>query len=219
MKPERSMVDGMGREVPIRYVSAYDRVRDREVRAIVADWLRERARLEEMNARTLERVMRIVDARKDTGKDLADKGNFQESTFDNLQTVALDVRYDIHLDDRVRAARDMLYEYVRGLAGRLEGDDGKALMAILDETFRATQDGRLSSNRVLSLMRMKVTAPAWVQGMQMLRDSIDTRKGKSYLRVTIKPSRQHDPEAIRLDIADCWPRPKTEPEGAANAGN
>ena len=199
---EQTMTDAMGNVVPIRYLPKYDRVRDAEVRRIVADWQRQRAALEALVARTLDRIERIIEAR---GGDVADKGNFQASSFDGLLTVACDQRYDIQLDDRVKQARDMLLTYARGLAGQLAGEDGQTLLAIIDETFRPSSNNALSTARVLSLMRMQVKAAVWRQAMDLLRESISTSKGKRYLRVTVRPDRQHDPLPIRLDVANCWP--------------
>ena len=75
----------------------------------------------------------------------------------------------------------------------------------VDETFRPSANNLLSAARVLSLMRMDVKAPAWREGIELLRQSVETRKGKRYLRVTVRASRQHDPVPIRLDAAACWP--------------
>jgi hypothetical protein len=199
---EQTMTDAMGNVVPTRYVKPYDRVRDAQVRLIVADWLRQRAALEDLVARTLGRLAKVVAAR---GGDVADKGNIQVSTFDGLLTVSCDQRYDIHLDDRVKQARDMLLDYARGIAGKVDGDDGQALLAIIEETFRPSANNLLSSARVLSLMRMEVRAQVWRDAIEMLRQSIETRKGKRYLRVSVRPDRQHDAVPIRLDAANCWP--------------
>ena len=210
---EKVMVDAMGNQVPVRYVSAYDRTRDRVCRRIASDWKKQRKGLEDLMHKTLAGLAEIVDARKDAGHELALRGNVQVSSFDGLITVNVEQRYDIHLDDRVKAARDRLYEYASAIAGKLEGDDRETLIKILDETFRASSDGRISTNRVLALIRMEVKAAAWKQAIAMLVQSIETRRGKRYVRVTVRADRDHDAEAIRLDVADCWPEEKTEVEG------
>jgi len=225
VKPEApaTMTDAMGRAVPVAYVNTYDRTRDREVRQIHKAWLKARANLESLMADTLTRLDRICAARAADGTPIAARGNIQVSSFDGLVTVSCDVKYDIVLDDRVREARDLLLSYARSLAGRLGGEDGAALEAILDETFRSSADGRLSTNRVLSLLRMdRIQAPEWRRGLELLRQSIETRRGKAYVRVAARVDRQHDPVPIRLDVADCWPQPATTtilpPSPAAERG-
>lgn len=201
---EKTLTDAMGNQVPIRYVCKYDRVRDVEVRRIVEDWQRQRTALEALVVRTLDRLEKIIAAR---GGDVAERGNIQASTFDGLMTVAADQRYDIHLDDRVAQARDILVHYARGIAEEVDGEKGQALLAILDETFRPSANNTLSSTRVLSLFRMNVKAQVWRDAIALIQESIETRKGKRYLRVTTRADRQQDPVPIRLDAAACWPVP------------
>jgi hypothetical protein len=132
----------------------------------------------------------------------------QVSSFDGLLTVGLNVRYEIHLDERVIKARELMLDYARSLAEKLGGEDAQALLALIDEAFQASKSGSLSISRVLSLMRMEIKAPKWQEAKRLLVESMETRRGKSYLRVETRPDRQHDPVPIRLDIADCWPTVK-----------
>lgn len=205
-KKTNIMIDSMGQEVPISYVSKYDRERDRLVKRIHSRWVKGRAYLERLMADSLADLDKIAQARGDAGLDATgDKGNMQVSSFDGLTTVGLVVRYQIHLDDRVQQARDLMLEYAQGLAKQLGGDDAQALLELIDEAFQASRSGQLSISRVLSLMRRDIKAPQWQQAKKLLTDSMETRRGKSYLRVESRISRQHDPEPVRLDIADCWP--------------
>jgi hypothetical protein len=61
-------------------------------------------------------------------------------------------------------------------------------------------------------MRRDIRAPQWQEAKRLLSESMETRRGKSYLRVESRPDRQHDPVPIRLDIADCWPSQTPSPE-------
>jgi hypothetical protein len=202
------MIDAMGQEVPVRYVSAYDRTRDTVVRRIHARWVKARAYLEKVMADSLADLEKVADARDDAGIEMSKKGNLQVSSFDGLITVGLVVRYEIHLDDRVRQARDLMLEYARSLTDNLRGDDAQALLELIDEAFQANRSGSLSVSRVLSLMRRDIKAPQWQTAKKLLADSMETRRGKSYLRVEARLDRQHGPVPIRLDIADCWPDSK-----------
>ncbi len=205
-KREKTMIDSMGQSVPIRYVSKYDRERDRIVQRIRMRWEKGRTALEKIMSDSLADLDQLAKARGEAGLDPSGaKGNMQVSSFDGLTTVGLTVRYEIHLDDRVKQARDLMLEYARGLASQLGGDDAQALLELIDEAFQATRSGSLSIARVLSLMRRDIKAAQWQEAKRLLSESMETRRGKSYLRVEARKDRQHDPEAIRLDIADCWP--------------
>lgn len=205
-KTTKTMTDAMGQEVPFAYVPKYDRVRDAAVQRILNRWIKARAYLERVMIDTLADLDKVAAAREEAGEAATGaKGNMQVSSFDGLTTVGVAVRYEIHLDDRVRQARDLMLDYARGLAQQLGGDDAQALLELIDEAFQASRTGQLSISRVLSLMRRDIKAKQWQQAKKLLADSMETRRGKSYLRVERRSSRQQDPVPIRLDIADCWP--------------
>jgi hypothetical protein len=202
------MIDSMGREVPRQYVPKHDRDIDRIVQRTFRRWIRARKYLEVVMADTLKDLDQALDARSDAGIAASQKGNVSISSFDGLKNIQLKVQYQILLDERVLKARDMMLNYARGLAKQVGGDDGKALLAIIDETFAANKSGTLSTSRVLSLLRLEIRSKEWRTAAKLLADSIKTMRGKSYLRVETRQSRQHTPESIRLDIADCWPDDK-----------
>lgn len=205
MSTDKVMIDSMGDAVPLRHVSKYDRVRDERVRRILARFKKARAQLETVMADCLSDLDVVAKARGEAGIDVAEKGNFQVSSFDGLVTVGINVRYDIHLDERVIQARELMLEYARSLAVKLGDADAQAFLILVDETFKANKAGALSVARVMSLMRRDIKAPQWQEAKRLLAESMETRRGKSYLRVEVRPDRQHDPVPVRLDIADCWP--------------
>lgn len=208
MSKEKVMIDSMGAAVPIRHISRYDRTRDTLVRRIYARWVKARANLEKVMADSLADLDKLAEARGDVGIPLAEKGNMQISSFDGLLTVALTVRYEIHLDERVIQARELMFACARRISSKLDADECNLLEILIDEAFNPTRSGSLPVARVLSLMRREVNDPDWKKAKQLLSDSMETRRGKSYLRVMSSSDRQHDPIPVRLDIADCWPESK-----------
>ena len=208
MIADKVMIDSMGASVPVRHVSQYDRTRDASVRRIYARWQKAREQLEKVMVESLSDLEKVAKARGDAGIELAKKGNLQVSSFDGLITVGINVRYDIHLDERVMQARDLMYACAHDIAVKLTPSESQLLAVLIDEAFQTTKSGSLSVARVLSLMRKTVSDPRWQQAKKLLEESMETRRGKSYLRVEARQDRQHDPVPIRLDIADCWPETK-----------
>jgi len=205
---DKVMIDSMGAAVPVRHVSKYDRTRDAAVRRIFARFNKARQALEKVMAESLADLDAVAKARGEAGIDTGAKGNIQVSSFDGLITVGLNVRYDIHLDERVVRARELMFACARRIAAKLNSEEAKLLEVLIDEAFQPTRSGALPVARVLSLMRREVNDPEWKEAKRLLAESMETRRGKSYLRVEARPDRQHGPVPIRLDIADCWPEAK-----------
>jgi len=204
---ENTMVDSMGNVVPVRYVSKYDRLRDKNARRVLARFQKTRAALEKLMGECLDDVLEIqVERLRETGTEVAEKGNFTCMSFDGLVEISIEQNYTIRLDDRVQQAQKMMLDYARGLVKGVEKDGAEALLLIIEEAFRAGSSGNLSVARVLSLVRKEVKSAAWQEAKKLLMDAMTTTKGRAYLRVRTRASAQHNWESIRLDIADCWPR-------------
>jgi hypothetical protein len=209
MMSEKYMIDSMGDSVPMRHVSKYDRTRDAAVRRIYARFAKARQTLERVMSESLDDLQKVAVARGEEGIKLAEKGNLQVSSFDGLITVGINVRYEIKLDERVVQARELMFACARRIGTKLVDEaDNSLLEVLIEEAFQPTRSGALPVARVLSLMRREVRDPQWQEAKRLLAESMETHRGKSYLRVEARPDRQHDPVPIRLDIADCWPETK-----------
>ena len=205
----KTMRDSRGHDVPVKYVSKYDRERDARVRKVHARAVKLRAAIEGYVKDSLADVEAAL-ALKPGGR--GEKGNVALSSFDGLIRVRIEQSWHIELDERVKVARDQMLGYAKALCVKA-GDDAKALFEIVEEAFAATRSGGLSIGRVLSLCRRNINAPEWVEARQMLLDSIKPERGKAYLRVEVRPDAQHDYKQIRLDVADCWPVEESEVQG------
>lgn len=197
----KTMRDSMGNDVPVKYVSAWDRERDARCKRIRARFEKMRRAMEALVADSLADVAAMQEAR---GCSVAAKGNFQATSFDGLTRVAVDQAYRIQLDDRVREARDRMLAYAKSLCMKA-GADAQALYEIVEEAFAATKSGGLSVGRVLSLCRRDIRAAEWQEAKRLLLDSIRPERGRAYLRCEVRPDAQRDFRQIRLDLADCWP--------------
>ena len=198
----KTMRDNNGHDVPIKYVSKYDRLRDEKTKRILARFVKARKDIEKVVRDSLADIAAIQGARETP---VADKGNFSVTSFDGLVRVAIDQAWHIELDDRVKEARDRMLGYAKSLCAKA-GPDAHALLEIVEEAFAANSSGRLSVGRVLSLCRRNVTAPEWTEARDMLLASLRPEKGRCYIHVYSRTDMQHEFEMVRLDLADCWPR-------------
>lgn len=200
-KTIKTMTDSMGNKIPVKYVSAYDKARDRATRRILARFQKARSMLEAVVAESiadLDELSKLKDS-------LGEKGNFSARSFDGLIQVAIRQQYNIRLDERVIHARELMMEYVNSVLDRVDGVDVSALRLLVTEAFKVNSQGFLSAGRVLSLMRMEVNNDKWREAKMILKAALKPEKGKQYLICESRKTTQGDFKAIRLDIADCWP--------------
>lgn len=196
-----TMRDSNGNDIPLKYVSRYDKAKDRTVRRILARFLKARAMLEAVVSETVAEL----DTLAQTKEKLGVKGNYSARSFDALIQVSIRQQYNIFLDERVVRARDLMIGYVESVLAKVGGNDAAALRLIVAEAFKANAQGFLSTGKVMSLLRMEIENADWREAKRILQDAVKPQKGKRYLVCERRSSTQGDFEAIRLDIADCWP--------------
>ena len=201
-----TMRDSFGNDVPLKYVSAYDRLRDRMTRRVLARFVKARGVLESVVKDSIADLDTLKGGREKLGK----KGNFQTSSFDGLVKVAIKQQYNIRLDERVVRARELMLEYVNGVLDRVSGVDVSALRLLVEAAFKANSQGYLSTGKVLALLRMEVNSEKWRQAKQILQDALKPERGKQYLVCEVRRSAHDDFRPIRLDLADCWPEEESE---------
>ena len=200
-KAVTTMIDSNGNAIPLKYVSAYDKARDRVTRRILARFEKARAALEAVVADSIKDLDELAKLKESLGA----KGNFSARSFDGLIQVSIRQQYNIRLDERVIHARELMLEYVSSVLDRVDGVDVSALRLLVMEAFKANSQGFLSTGRVLSLMRMEVDNAKWREAKRILQDALKPEKGKQYLICERRKTTQGDFKSIRLDIADCWP--------------
>ena len=200
-KPISTMRDSNGQDVPVKYVSAYDKMRDKMTRRIEARFRKARKVLEDVVRDSIADLDQIAKCKESLGE----KGNFQARSFDALIQVSIRQQYNILLDERVVRARELMLGYVEGVLAKIGGNDAQALKLIVAEAFKATAQGFLSTGKIMSLLRMEIDNADWREAKKILQDSIKPQKGKRYLACEVRASTQDDFRQIRLDLADCWP--------------
>ena len=84
-KTVTTMRDSNGNDIPLKYVSRYDKAKDRAVRKILARFRKARELLEGVVAETIAELESLMDTKEKLGA----KGNFSARSFDGLIQVSI----------------------------------------------------------------------------------------------------------------------------------
>lgn len=198
MEP-KTMTDGAGQEIPVKYVKPYDRKRDRIARRIARRFILARETLEAAYRDTLADIDELREAAGADGVKLGGpKGNIQFQSFDRLIQVGIEARYNVEFDERLAQAKERIERFI---AEKTDGVDAD-LRELVMMAFRPTSDGLLSRARILGLLRLNIRHAEWMAAMDLIRESINTARGKSLLRVERRANTQAKLERILLNLAD-----------------
>ena len=204
-KKQKEWIDGRGQTVPASYVSKYDKARDKAVRHVVAGAQKLRAQMEAFMADAVATMNGLAGLKEDLGA----RGNFSARSFDALIQVSIRQQWHIKFDERVAKARELMLDYANRELQKA-GDGAFLLKQMIEAAFKVDRLGFLPRSEVSKLLSYKVDDASWTAGADILRQAQTTEKGKQYLAIETRSSLQRDFEAIRLDIADCWPEIKEE---------
>lgn len=205
-KPQKVMIDSLGREVPLAYVSKYDKENDRLVRRIHKRQKEAREYLEKVMIDHLKdfdalRALRKSEKMRIEGA----KGNISSRSFDGSVEVKCVCRSEINPDDRLNTAREEMEAWV---SAQIEGANAKiaaVVVPLIQEAFRPSSTGGLSMARIASLLRINIKDPAWQAARVLMIESLQATRGKQYLEVLEQKDKNHPAKRIRVDLADCWP--------------
>lgn len=202
-KQQKEWIDGRGQTVPASYVSKYDKARDKAVRHVAAGAKKLRAQMEAFMADAVATMNGLAGLKEDLGA----RGNFSARSFDALIQVSIRQQWHIKFDERVAKARELMLDYANRELQKA-GYGAFLLKQMIEAAFKVDRLGFLPRSEVSKLLSYKVDDVNWNAGADILRQAQTTEKGKQYLTIETRSSLQKDFEAVRLDIADCWPEEK-----------
>ena len=203
MAKQKEWIDGRGQTVPASYVSKYDKARDTAVRHVASGAKKLRAQMEAFMADAVATMNGLAGLKEDLGA----RGNFSARSFDALIQVSIRQQWHIKFDERVAKARELMLDYANRELQKA-GDGAFLLKQMIEAAFKVDRLGFLPRSEVSKLLSYKVDDVNWNAGADILRQAQTTEKGKQYLTIETRSSLQKDFEAVRLDIADCWPKEK-----------
>jgi len=200
MKPVKTMTDPSGQLVPIKYVSDYDRERDRIARRIHKRFKDTENVLRKVKADTLQDIFRLrAMAEKDANVSLGgEKGNIQFRSFDGNITVNLDIQYRTEFDERLAIAQQLIREAVKELSADASNAD---LVEIATQAFAPRKSGNLDMQRIRDLRKYKVSHPKWKKACEIISECERSIGSTQYVRVFERTQPDARPTPITLDIA------------------
>lgn len=199
-------IDKMGDKTHKRHISKYDRAQERGVGNIVA----RRQKLAEIAERyatgDVNDIKVMLKARGVEGISVAEKGNMTFTTFDGHWRIKVRVRYFTLLDDLAIQARDMMYDYVKpAMIDVQDKGTAQALLEMINDVFNVSSGGKIDKTKANRLLRWQITSATWQRARELLIQSMQSQRGKSYIVAEIRDNHQQDHKPIVTDITEFWP--------------
>lgn len=192
------MKDSKGRMVPEDMVKPIDKARDELVNEIVSHAAKVARELRSFKEAALADVRAFVDLSVEQyGVKLGgQKGNITLTSFDGEYKILIAIDERLTFDERLQAAKALIDECFK----LWTKDSPNELKLIVDDAFSVDKAGKINTNRVLGLRRLKIDNEKWKLAMEAISDSIIVSESKEYIRI-YKRNDQGEYDLINLDIA------------------
>lgn len=125
------------------------------------------------------------------------RGDAVMYSFDGRYKVERSTGRLVEFNTNLEAARLLFGEYLDEKTAAAADDE---LRTLVNSAFNVAPDGSCKTSNILRLLQYEISNPKWIRACDALREAIDTRLTKSYIRVYERgPAGEYLP--ISLDLA------------------
>lgn len=191
--------DALGRLVPDATVSEIDKLREQTVMSLVTEGLELNQRLAAFKRKAFEDIAAFIEisAERFDVRVGGTKGNVRLTTFARDWKVERSIQEYLSFGEQLLAAKALIDECITEWS---QGSRAE-IQALVNSAFQVDREGRISTNRVLSLKRIDIKDPKWQRAMAAIHESIQITGTRSYVRIYRRKGEGQDYEAVPLDIS------------------
>jgi hypothetical protein len=198
MKNKKQWVNHKGEIVPEKYVSGYDKKKEKVLLKLLSSSEKLSNLLHAHKAEIFKETDNLIELmykEHNSSRPEDYKGNYTIFSFDKQIRLTIKVSEVIDFDDKIKIAQDKINKF---LEEKTKGAD-QDLSLLVNNAFK-TSKGRLDKNRVLGLFSLKINHPLWNEAMELIKSSITTNHTKRYATVA-KRDKEGNYKDIMLNIS------------------
>jgi hypothetical protein len=186
--------DHLGRLVPIQSIRPIDLLRDDLVNRIAIKTRALNDAMSHFKKITMGEILSFCSESADQYgvKFGGDKGNIQLQSFDGKYRVTVSVAEYIVFDERLSIAKQLIDECITDWT---QGSNSN-IIALINNAFSVNKQGKINTDRILSLRRLDIKDEKWKRAMEAISDSVNVTSSKNYIRIY----EQKDGEYVQIPL-------------------
>jgi hypothetical protein len=192
--------DAQGRLVPLAHIKPVDLLRDTLVTEIVAKAKAANATLAELRRSAYADIQAFAELSAERfGVTLGGKkGNLTLVSFDGRYRIQRAISDQLVFDESLQAAKALIDDCLREWAK----DARPEIHTLITDAFQVDKQGRIDTDRVLSLRRLDIKDERWQRAMEAISASLSVASSRSYIRVYERVGESDAYRQINLDLAN-----------------
>lgn len=192
-------IDASGNAIPAKYIDPVDKKRDQLVEKEIRQALLMQERLGKFKAAILADIAKYLQwlAERNGEEALSPGGNYQLTNFSGNRRVQIKVNKVIEFDERLQLAKQKIDDCLE----RWSQGANDNLKAVVFDAFKVDRKGNVDTKRILGLRKLQIKDRAWLAAMDLITEAITITGTRSYLMFQVRPNKEAEWEALRLDLA------------------
>lgn len=192
------MRDERGAYVPVSTIREIDMLRDRLVRDLTACAKEHSLALAEFKRAAFGDIAAFaqISAEQYHARIGGEEGNITLFSFDRRYKIQRVVAKTLSFGEQLQAAKALIDECIRDWSAGSRDE----IRVLINDAFQVDQTGKVNTDRILGLRRLRIDDRRWLNAMQAISDALTVIGSKSYIRVYERDERgEYLP--ISLDVA------------------
>ncbi|MGY0399467.1 MAG: DUF3164 family protein [Ostreibacterium sp.] len=197
--PEGYRSDSLGRLIPLSKIAPIDLFRDEFVNEKIAEMRVLNEQLIKLKRSLLADINAFVDLSAEKyGVSVGGKaGNVTLRNFDGSAKIQLQVAKNLVFDERLQVAKVLVDNCIK----RWSMGANDNLHVLVDDAFQVDKEGKINTQRILSLTRIKINDEEWQKAMDAINDSLSVVSTTTYVRGFVQKETNEPLKALVLDLA------------------
>lgn len=197
--PDGYKEDAKGNLIPLANIREIDLMRDKEVAEMIDAAKAMQEQLRQFKQGVFDTIAAFVELSSERyGVSLGGKkGNVMLRSFDGRYKVQFAIAERLTFDEGLQAAKALIDECLHDMTEDADPD----LRLFVNDYFATDKEGKINTQKVLSLRRYTVKDPRWKQAMDAISDALQVSDTATYVRFYERTGSDKRYEAISLDIA------------------
>jgi hypothetical protein len=193
------LYDAKGRWVPARLIKEVDIARDAIVRELATKAVLMSKQLAAFKSSVMNDIQAFCQlSAQEYGAELGGtKGNVTLTTYDGRFKVIRATADHLTFDERLLAAKKLIDECINEWATGSSDE----IRLLVNDAFQVDKTGKVSTERVLGLRKVKIEHAKWKKAMEAISDSVQVAATRSYVRIYERVGDSDEYRAIPLDIS------------------
>ena len=191
--------DANGNLIPDSKVKDIDKLRHQVVTDLCTMAEKSRDGLADFKAHAMQEVAALVSTSMEQYgvKAGGEKGNVTLISFDGRYKLVRSMQDKLTFGEQLMAAKELIDQCVTTWSAGASDN----IRALVQHAFQVDKEGKINTSRVLSLRRLAIDDPAWLDAMSAIADSMHTTGTTAYIRFYERTDTQAPWRAIVLDMA------------------